>query len=90
MAAGAGIAPGRIADCRLIDFAPTVLARLGQPELSAGMEGSDIFGTSVRHDPGHAGGRSEMQSAPHQPTFEYDEEEQRLIEQRLADLGYLE
>jgi len=90
MAAGPGIAPGRIADCRLVDFAPTVLARLGLPELSADMEGTDVFGTSIRQDPGHAGGRSEMQSAPHHATFEYDDEEQRLIEQRLADLGYLE
>jgi predicted AlkP superfamily phosphohydrolase/phosphomutase len=90
MASGAGITPGRIADCSLIDFAPTVLARLGQPELALGMEGSDIFGTTLRHDSGHVGGRSESHSAPHTATFEYDEEEQRLIEQRLADLGYLE
>ncbi|MBI1325770.1 phosphodiesterase [bacterium] len=90
MAAGPGISPGQIADCSLIDFAPTVLARLGMPELSTGMEGADIFGTAIRQDPGHAGGKAEAQSAPHRPTFEYDEEEQRLIEQRLADLGYLE
>jgi hypothetical protein len=44
----------------------------------------------LRHDSGHVGGRSESHSAPHTATFEYDEEEQRLIEQRLADLGYLE
>jgi len=90
MAAGQGITPGRIADCSLIDFAPTVLARLGLPDLAAGMEGSDVFGTALRQDPGHAGGRAEAAQAPHKPTFEYDDEEQRLIEQRLADLGYLE
>ena len=28
--------------------------------------------------------------APHQPQFDYTPEEQAIIEQRLADLGYLE
>ena len=28
-------------------------------------------------------------AGPHRSEFEYSEEEQRLIEQRLADLGYL-
>jgi hypothetical protein len=29
-------------------------------------------------------------SGPHRPQFEYSAEEQAIIEQRLADLGYLE
>ncbi len=92
MASGAGIEAGQKLSCRLIDFAPTVLGRLGQSGLAVNMEGSDIFGTpltSHRKDNGHSSVTTPH--APlHAPGFEYDDEEQRLIEQRLADLGYLE
>ena len=42
-------------------------------------------GSSFRRDPGH-----EALAGNHQAGFEYTPEEQALIEQRLADLGYLE
>ncbi|MFM7128722.1 MAG: hypothetical protein ACKO0V_05125 [bacterium] len=92
MASGAGIEAGKTLSCRLVDFAPTVLGRLNQSHLAAGMEGRDIFSadafSTVRHDSGHV--HTSKPHSPHKPGFEYDDEEQRLIEQRLADLGYLE
>ena len=92
MASGTGIQAGQKLSCRLIDFAPTVLGRLGHSELAIDMEGYDVFGSSgsnLRKDNGQS-----LISAPHshahKSEFEYDDEEQKLIEQRLADLGYLE
>ena len=93
MASGAGIEPGLKLACHLTDFAPTLLGRLGLAELSQGMEGTDVFGNSAgintRKDNGHSHLHTPHSHA-HKPGFEYDDEEQRLIEQRLADLGYLE
>lgn len=96
MACGAGIEPGHRLSCDLIDFAPTLLGRLGLAELSQGMEGVDIFGNAAGVNSRKDNGHSHHQHAPHSAAapqkagFEYDDEEQRLIEQRLADLGYLE
>jgi hypothetical protein len=57
------------------------------------MEGHDIFSSVIqpnaRHDFAHAH-ISSPHTLPQNPGFEYDDEEQRMIEQRLADLGYLE
>lgn len=93
MASGAGISPGQSLHCNLVDFAPTTLGRLGLSHLATAMEGIDIFnqplGHSVRKDNGHVA-TSTPHPTVHQPGFEYDDEEQRMIEQRLADLGYLE
>jgi hypothetical protein len=41
--------------------------------------------TPTRHDP-----PQEPLEGPHQRAFDYSPEEQAIIEQRLADLGYLE
>jgi arylsulfatase A-like enzyme len=74
----------------LTDVAPTVLKLLGLP-IPAHMEGQPLAclgGAEVvapRQD--HA---SSAIPGPHQPHFEYTPEEQAIIEQRLADLGYLE
>ncbi|MFM1801839.1 MAG: hypothetical protein RJA81_1191, partial [Planctomycetota bacterium] len=93
MASGSGVIPGQSLNCDLIDFAPTVLARLNSSHLAAKMEGSDVLGANrelnQRKDSGHSS-VSSPHGIPHKPGFEYDDEEQRLIEQRLADLGYLE
>jgi predicted AlkP superfamily phosphohydrolase/phosphomutase len=93
MASGAGIDTGNYLNCRLIDFAPTVLGRLDQSSLATHMEGHDIFSSVIqpnaRHDFAHAH-ISSPHTLPQNPGFEYDDEEQRMIEQRLADLGYLE
>jgi hypothetical protein len=69
-----------------------VLGRLGHSELAIDMEGHDVFGSSgsnLRKDNGQTQ-ISAPHSSPHKSEFEYDDEEQKLIEQRLADLGYLE
>jgi predicted AlkP superfamily phosphohydrolase/phosphomutase len=86
--AGTGIAPGRTLQAELPDVAPTVLALLGLP-VPAHMEGTPLpcipAPSIARRDlaaPAVAG--------PHQPQFDYTPEEQAIIEQRLADLGYLE
>jgi predicted AlkP superfamily phosphohydrolase/phosphomutase len=94
--AGPGITPGRTVQANLPDIAPTVLTLLGLP-VPGSMEGKPLACTgtanapdpaqapTTRHDPV---GRAV--SGPHQQPFEYTPEEQAIIEQRLADLGYLE
>ena len=79
----------------MIDATPTILSLLGLP-IPGHIEGRPITGggeaaesslpaASIRKDspePPHDG--------PHRRPFEYTDEEQAIIEQRLADLGYLE
>ncbi|GAC1467661.1 MAG: alkaline phosphatase family protein [Isosphaeraceae bacterium] len=90
--AGEGIEPGRTLNADLRDIAPTVLKMFGLP-LPAYMEGHPLVPlhgrplSSVRED-----GPSSPIAGPHraQAQFDYTPEEQAIIEQRLADLGYLE
>jgi predicted AlkP superfamily phosphohydrolase/phosphomutase len=86
--AAPGIAPGRNLNADLIDIAPTVLSLFGLP-IPAFIEGHSLpcLGrvATLRQDPPV----TELRTA-HHGQFEYTPEEQRLIEQRLADLGYLE
>ena len=93
--AGAGLAPGRYLSAHLIDATPTILSLLGQA-IPAHIEGKPIVGAAVtpsetsgfslaRHD-----AAEQLLEGPHKRPFEYSSEEQKLIEQRLADLGYLE
>lgn len=91
--AGTGVIPGRTLNADLRDIAPTVLTLFGLPVPEV-MEGKPLeaFGG------GRPGGVLREDAAaspingPHrpQPQFEFSAEEQALIEQRLADLGYLE
>ena len=88
--AGKGIAPGRSLNADLQDVAPTILSLLGLP-IASTMEGKpvDLLGTRpttvFREDP-----PAPLLNGPHHPQFDYTPEEQAIIEQRLADLGYLE
>jgi predicted AlkP superfamily phosphohydrolase/phosphomutase len=86
--AGAGISPGRTLQADLPDIAPTVLQLLGLP-VPAHMEGTPLACVgalpATRQDPAAA-----AIAGPHHPQFDYTPEEQAIIEQRLADLGYLE
>ena len=86
--AGAGITPGRTLQADLRDIAPTVLGLLGVP-IPPHVEGQPLpclpQAAVTRHDPPAA-----PLAGPHPPQFEYTPEEQAIIEQRLADLGYLE
>jgi predicted AlkP superfamily phosphohydrolase/phosphomutase len=86
--AGVGLVPGRNLQADLPDMAPTILKLLGLP-IPSHIEGKPLSCLSnlptTRQDPG----TSEL-AGPHRPQFEYSPEEQAIIEQRLADLGYLE
>ena len=83
---GRGIAPGRSLAANLRDVTPTILALLGEavPEHVEGTPLPCIAATTRRDSP------SAPIPAPHAEHFEYTPEEQAIIEQRLADLGYLE
>jgi predicted AlkP superfamily phosphohydrolase/phosphomutase len=90
--AGEGIPAGRTIHADLRDIAPTVL-RLFDLPIPDTMEGRplEVVGgrpsSFFREDPA-----SSPIVGPHrlQPQFDYTPEEQAIIEQRLADLGYLE
>jgi predicted AlkP superfamily phosphohydrolase/phosphomutase len=88
---GDGFPQGRNLRADLRDIAPTVLALLGVP-IPDWMEGKPI--DSVAPEPSATTIRGDFASAaisgPHRPEFDYTAEEQAIIEQRLADLGYLE
>jgi predicted AlkP superfamily phosphohydrolase/phosphomutase/SAM-dependent methyltransferase len=89
---GPGIQPGRTLKANLRDVAPSILTWFGLPipehvegEPLACLTGFGWQGPNLRRDPGH-----EALAGNHQAGFEYTPEEQAMIEQRLADLGYLE
>jgi len=92
--AGAGLTTGRNLKANLIDVTPTILALLGLP-IPAHVEGKPIVGSttaestpsfpSIRQD-----SAEELLEGPHRKPFEYTSHEQAIIEQRLAELGYLE
>jgi predicted AlkP superfamily phosphohydrolase/phosphomutase len=79
---------GRTLAADLRDVAPTVLSLFGLP-IPEHVEGRPLVAcsnsTTLRQDQ-----PSPPIAGPHQPGFEYTPEEQAIIEQRLADLGYLE
>ena len=83
---GAGITPGRTLRADLPDVTPTILKLLGQP-IPGHVEGKPLACLAdlptTRQDPGGT-----AVAGPHLTVFEYAPEEQAIIEQRLADLGY--
>ena len=87
-----GVEAGRTLKADLRDVAPTVLSLFGEP-IPEHMEGKAVpFDgnaprLTLREDAPVTG-----LAGPHKPQtqFEYTPEEQAIIEQRLADLGYLE
>ena len=88
--AGNGFSPGRYLQADLRDVAPTILSMFGLP-VPPSMEGKPIQGAGSRPTPIL---REDVPcspiAGPHRPQFDYTPEEQAIIEQRLADLGYLE
>ncbi len=84
---GAGIKQGHmIEDARLIDVAPTILKVLGVP-LSSGMDGQVLEDAFVEKP-----STVEYEDVPvlaSQPLHDFSDQEQRAIEQRLRDLGYI-
>jgi predicted AlkP superfamily phosphohydrolase/phosphomutase len=93
--AGVGLPPGRNLKANLIDATPTILALLGL-SVPAHIEGTPIVGSSKTAEPlpaftpARRDDAEESIEGPHGRPFEYSSEEQEIIEQRLADLGYLE
>jgi predicted AlkP superfamily phosphohydrolase/phosphomutase len=93
--ADVGLPPGRNLKANLIDATPTILALLGL-SVPAHIEGTPIVGSSkaAEASPAFTPFRHEEEEesieGPHRRPFEYSSEEQEIIEQRLADLGYLE
>jgi len=87
-AAGPGIVAGKTMRGRIIDCAPTMLALLGLriPDDMEGVVMSDLFDRPIRYESEPA----QQASAGHSDQQAYTEEEQRLLTERLADLGYLE
>ena len=94
--AGAGLAPGRYLKAHLIDATPTILALLGQadPRATSKASRSSARRRPPRETPGFSVTRhdaaEQLLDGPHKKPFEYSSEEQEIIEQRLAELGYLE
>jgi predicted AlkP superfamily phosphohydrolase/phosphomutase len=92
---GADIPAGRHLKANLTDATPTILALLGLP-IPAHIEGKPIVVPASAAT--HAGSTSPTRhhppadtlGGPHRSSFEYTFEEQEVIEQRLAELGYLE
>jgi predicted AlkP superfamily phosphohydrolase/phosphomutase len=82
------ISPGRGLSADLQDVTPTILKLFGLP-IPGHVEGKPlpVLGErpTLRQDP-----PANPVAGPHRPQFEYTPEEQAIIEQRLADLGYLE
>jgi len=93
--AGAGLAAGRYLNCALIDVTPTILALLNAP-IPDHVEGKSIVGGLISDDmpAGHRPTRhdppEDHREGPHPRPFEFSTEEQAIIEERLAQLGYLE
>ncbi len=90
--AGAGIVPGRTLRADLRDVAPSVLKLCGLP-IPESMEGKPFEVLNSRPSPyfrEDAAASPLVGPHPPRPTFDYTPEEQAIIEQRLADLGYLE
>lgn len=93
--AGTGLASGRTLKARLIDATPTILNLLGLP-IPNHVEGRPITGDATTPDlkstfiPTRQDGPEVVLEGPHRRQFEFTAEEQAILEQRLADLGYLE
>ncbi len=89
---GSGVPAGRTLEADLRDITPSILTWFGLPipphvqgEPLPCLTGRGWITPNLRRDAPEA-----AVHAPHEPGFEYTPEEQALIEQRLADLGYLE
>ena len=88
--AGPDITPGtEIQDPNLADIAPTILALLGIPN-PVRMDGR-VLKEALRLDLDPVAGQAPNGSRPDRPSsYNYSEEEQAILENRLRNLGYLE
>ena len=88
VAAGSGIARGRRLRARLIDSTPTILAMMGLriPDDMEGRVLTDLFEPELHFETEAASPTQELA----RDDEVYSEAEQRILTDRLADLGYLE
>lgn len=91
-----GVTPGRALNANLQDVAPTILTLFGV-EVPPHVEGKPLAclprASNRRLDPptmAHNRPHAAPQTTRPQDEFDYSPEDQAIIEQRLADLGYLE
>lgn len=84
---GAGVCAAKTADASIADIAPTVLAALGQnvPGDMTGRVWSDFFSEGLAETKGAASSLIAQGGAD-----VYSDAEKALVEQRLADLGYVD
>jgi len=94
--AAPGVTAGRTLNADLIDVAPTILNFFGLPA-PASMEGKPLTALAERSPTAPTSATTIREDAPspaivgpHRAQFDYSPEDQAIIEQRLADLGYLE
>ena len=93
--AGAGLAAGRYLSANLIDVTPTILNLLQVP-IPSHVEGKSIVRGLISGDSPDSRFQPRQDSAeailegPHRGSFEFSTEDQAIIEERLAQLGYLE
>jgi predicted AlkP superfamily phosphohydrolase/phosphomutase len=87
--AGSPLPIGRHLRADLVDIAPTVLALQGiaTPDW---MEGKPLPGIAPGAETKLHNGQNPYQGPHENRNFEYSREDEAVIEQRLADLGYLE
>lgn len=87
-AAGNGIVPGKTMRARIMDSTPTLLAMLGLrvPDDMEGKVLTELFEPTIKTEtePAVAVSADQAEAAA------FSEEEQRILTERLADLGYLE
>ncbi len=83
-AAGPEIAPGEMADAHLHDLAPTILHLLGLPAPEA------MDGRALDFAPGEVVRVEEAASPAISPEANLSPDDQRLIQERLRGLGYLD
>ena len=83
---GPGFGPDRSIEAALRDVTPSVLALLGEPIPGhvRGVPFAGLGGRATRSDSGSGPVRP-----PHGNAFDFDPEDEAIVEQRLIDLGYL-
>ena len=91
LAAGPGVRRGeRITGAEIIDLAPTILYALGRP-IPSDMDGKVLLGAFTDEwNATHGIRRVEAAGGPAREEYQYSEEEQKVIEERLEALGYFD
>ncbi len=91
LAAGPGVKQGdRITGAEIVDLAPTILYALGRP-IPSDMDGKVLLAAFTEEfNAAHRIQRIDVQGGPAREEYQYSEEEQKVIEERLEALGYFD